>query len=49
MNRPEEERALAPRWILRRIKLDAKALKKTRNLKALDTSFGRQEQHDFVS
>ena len=49
MNRPEEERALAPRWIIRRTKLNAKALKNARNLKALDTSFGRQQQHDIVS
>jgi 3-phenylpropionate/trans-cinnamate dioxygenase ferredoxin reductase subunit len=42
MNRPEEERALAPRWILRRPKLNAKALQNARNLKVLDTSFGRQ-------
>jgi NADPH-dependent 2,4-dienoyl-CoA reductase/sulfur reductase-like enzyme len=43
MNRPEEERALPPRWILRQPRLDPKALQNTRNLKALDTSFGRQE------
>jgi NADPH-dependent 2,4-dienoyl-CoA reductase/sulfur reductase-like enzyme len=42
MNRPEEERALAPRWILRRPRLNSKALQNARNLKALDTSFGRQ-------
>jgi hypothetical protein len=29
--------------------LDAKALKKARSLKALDTSFGRQERHYIVS
>jgi NADPH-dependent 2,4-dienoyl-CoA reductase/sulfur reductase-like enzyme len=49
MNRPEEERALAPRWILRHTKLDAKALKNARHLKALDTSFGRRERHYIVS
>jgi NADPH-dependent 2,4-dienoyl-CoA reductase/sulfur reductase-like enzyme len=40
MNRPVEERTLAPRWILRRQKLDPKALRKARNLKSLDTTFG---------
>jgi NADPH-dependent 2,4-dienoyl-CoA reductase/sulfur reductase-like enzyme len=43
MNRPEEERAVAPRWILRRSRLDPKALQNARNLKSLDTTFGRQE------
>ena len=43
MNRPEEERRYAPRWILRRLRLDAKALQHARNLKSLDTTFGRQE------
>ena len=43
MNRPEEEREFAPRWILRRPRLNPKALKHTRNLKSLDTTFGRQE------
>jgi hypothetical protein len=42
MNRPEEDRALAPRWILRRPRLNPKALKNVRNMKALDTCFGRQ-------
>ncbi len=42
MNRPVEERVLAPRWILRRLRLDAKVLKYTRNLKSLDTTFGSQ-------
>jgi hypothetical protein len=41
MNRPEEERAVAPRWILRHPQLDAKALEKARNLKSLDATFGR--------
>jgi NADPH-dependent 2,4-dienoyl-CoA reductase/sulfur reductase-like enzyme len=43
MNRPEEERAVAPRWILRRPQLNLKALQNTRNLKSLDTTFGRSE------
>jgi NADH dehydrogenase FAD-containing subunit len=43
MNRPEEERAVAPRWILRRPRLDPKALQNVRNLKSLDTTFGRQD------
>jgi NADPH-dependent 2,4-dienoyl-CoA reductase/sulfur reductase-like enzyme len=40
MNRPEEERSVAPRWVLRHQRLDAKALHATRNLKSLDTTFG---------
>jgi NADPH-dependent 2,4-dienoyl-CoA reductase/sulfur reductase-like enzyme len=43
MNRPEEERAVAPRWILRRLRLDPKALQYARNLKSLDTTFGCQD------
>jgi hypothetical protein len=43
MNRPEEERTVAPRWILRRLRLDPKALRNSRNLKSLDTTFGRQD------
>jgi hypothetical protein len=43
MNRPEEERAVAPRWILRRPQLSLKALQNTRNLKSLDSTFGRSE------
>jgi len=43
MNRPDEERAVAPRWILRRARLDPKKLAKARNLKSLDTTFGREE------
>lgn len=43
MNRPEEERRYAPRWILRCPQLDPKALQHARNLKSLDTTFGRQE------
>jgi 3-phenylpropionate/trans-cinnamate dioxygenase ferredoxin reductase subunit len=43
MNRPDEERAVAPRWILRRARLDPKKLAKVRNLKSLDTTFGREE------
>ena len=43
MNRPEEERAVAPRWILRCPRLDPKALRNARNLKSLDPTFGRQE------
>ena len=42
MNRPEEERAVAPRWILRRPRLDPKALQNARSLKSLDTTFGCQ-------
>jgi 3-phenylpropionate/trans-cinnamate dioxygenase ferredoxin reductase component len=41
MNRPEEEQGVAPRWILRRLRLDPKALKNSRKLKSLDTTFGR--------
>jgi NADPH-dependent 2,4-dienoyl-CoA reductase/sulfur reductase-like enzyme len=43
MNRSEEERAVAPRWILRRPRLDPKRLQTARNLKSMDTTFGRQE------
>jgi hypothetical protein len=43
MNRPEEERAAAPRWIMRRPRLDPKELQNARNLKSLDTTFGRQD------
>ena len=43
MNRPDDERRYAPRWILRRPRLDPKALQHARNLKSLDTTFGRQE------
>jgi len=43
MNRPEEERVVAPRWILRRSRLDPKALQNARSLKSLDTTFGRQD------
>jgi NADPH-dependent 2,4-dienoyl-CoA reductase/sulfur reductase-like enzyme len=46
MNRPEEERAVIPRWILRRPRLDPKALQNARNLKSLDTTFGRDEMND---
>jgi len=42
MNRPEEERAIAPHWILRRPQLDPKALRDARSLKSLDATFGRQ-------
>jgi hypothetical protein len=41
MNRPDEERVVAPRWILRRPRLDPKALQSARNLKSLDNTFGR--------
>ncbi len=41
MNRPDEERRYAPRWILRRAKLDAKALRTTKSLKSLDRTFGQ--------
>ncbi|OGV76446.1 MAG: hypothetical protein A3K18_12845 [Lentisphaerae bacterium RIFOXYA12_64_32] len=43
MNRPEEERAVAPRWILRRPRLDPEALQDSRNLMSLDATFGRQD------
>jgi len=43
MNRSEAERSVAPRWILRRPRLDLKALQSARNLKSLDTTFGREE------
>jgi NADPH-dependent 2,4-dienoyl-CoA reductase/sulfur reductase-like enzyme len=46
MNRPEEERVVAPRWILRRPRLNPKALQNARNLKSLDTTFGRKEMND---
>jgi NADPH-dependent 2,4-dienoyl-CoA reductase/sulfur reductase-like enzyme len=46
MNRPEEERTVAPRWILRRPRLDPKALRNARNLKSLDTTFGGGEMND---
>lgn len=40
MNRPNEERHYAPRWILRRAHLDPKALRTTKNVKVLDRTFG---------
>jgi hypothetical protein len=40
MNRPEAERAIASRGILRRPRLDPKALHNARNLKSLETTFG---------
>lgn len=43
MNRSEEERAVAPRWILRRPRLDPKTLQNRRSLKSLDTTFGRED------
>jgi len=43
MNRPEEGRAVAPRWILRQPRLDPKELQNVRNLRSLDTTFGREE------
>jgi len=42
MNRSEEERTVAPRWIMRGPRLDPKALQNTRNLESLDTTFGRR-------
>ena len=42
LNRSEEERAVAPRWILRHARLDPKKLQNARNLKSLDTTFRRQ-------
>jgi hypothetical protein len=44
MNRPEEEPTVAPHWILRRPWLDPKTLQNARNLKTLDTTFGRQDE-----
>lgn len=41
MNRPNEERHYAPRWILRRAQLDSKALRTTKNVKVLDRTFGQ--------
>jgi NADPH-dependent 2,4-dienoyl-CoA reductase/sulfur reductase-like enzyme len=43
MNRSEEERAVAPRWILRRSRLNPKSLQSARSLKSLDTTFGRED------
>jgi NADPH-dependent 2,4-dienoyl-CoA reductase/sulfur reductase-like enzyme len=43
LNRPEEERSVAPRWILRHARLDAHALQQAPNLNSLDTTFGRQD------
>jgi NADPH-dependent 2,4-dienoyl-CoA reductase/sulfur reductase-like enzyme len=43
LNRPEDERAVAPRWILRRPRLDPKSLQHARNLTSLDATFGRQD------
>jgi hypothetical protein len=43
MNRSEEERVVALRWILRHSLLDPKALQNARNLKSLDVTFGRQD------
>jgi len=42
MDRSEEERLVARRWILRRSRLNPKAVQTVRNLKSLDTTFGRQ-------
>jgi len=42
MDRSEEERLVARRWILRRSCLNPKAVQTVRNLKSLDTTFGRQ-------
>jgi len=47
MNRSEEERSVAPRWILRHLRLDPQALQNARNLKSLDTTFGRQDQFQY--
>jgi NADPH-dependent 2,4-dienoyl-CoA reductase/sulfur reductase-like enzyme len=47
LNRPDEEREAAPRWILRRQRLDPKALQSARNLKSLDTTFGRQDHESL--
>ncbi|MGC4097461.1 MAG: FAD-dependent oxidoreductase [Nitrospira sp.] len=40
MNRPHEERQYAPRWILRRAKLDPRALRTAKRLQSLDRTFG---------
>ncbi|MCW5799302.1 MAG: Pyridine nucleotide-disulfide oxidoreductase [Nitrospira sp.] len=42
MNRPDEERRYAPRWILRRAQLDAEALRTVKHVKSLDRTFGRE-------
>ncbi len=41
MNRPEAERLLAPRWIMKRSLLDPKKLRTARDLKSLEATFGR--------
>jgi NADPH-dependent 2,4-dienoyl-CoA reductase/sulfur reductase-like enzyme len=41
MNRPDEERRYAPRWILRRSRLDPAALRKVRHVQSLDQTFGQ--------
>ena len=41
MNRPNEERQYAPRWILRRAKLDPNALRTAKSVKSLDRTFGQ--------
>lgn len=43
MNRPKEERVLAPRWIMMRQRLDSQALQTTRTLGGLDLTFGRDD------
>ena len=43
MNRPEDERTVAPRWILRRTRSNPKALRNARSLKSLDKTFGRDD------
>ena len=43
MNRSEEERSVAPRWILRHLRLHPHALQSASKLKSLDTTFGRKE------
>jgi 3-phenylpropionate/trans-cinnamate dioxygenase ferredoxin reductase subunit len=44
MNRPDEERALAPRWILRQPRLNPKVLQNVHHLKSLESTFGRTEK-----
>ncbi|BCA56486.1 pyridine nucleotide-disulfide oxidoreductase [Nitrospira sp. KM1] len=42
MNRPDEERRYAPRWILRRAKLNPAQLKTAKSLRSLDRTFGQE-------
>ncbi len=42
MNRPDEERQYAPRWVIRRAQLDPDVLRTAKCLKPLDQTFGRE-------